>query len=99
MSVLANFRCFVVSKLGLQATGTVDGAVIVTTPQEVALTDVRKEINFCKKVGLNVLGVVVRWPRLAVPVLCLCCACAVPMLCLCCACAVRVLYGPVSPPL
>lgn len=28
----------------------VDGAVVVTTPQEVALIDVRKEVNFCKKV-------------------------------------------------
>lgn len=36
----------------------VDGAVIVTTPQEVALADVRKEINFCKKVGVPVIGVV-----------------------------------------
>jgi Mrp family chromosome partitioning ATPase len=27
-----------------------DGAVVVTTPQEVALMDVRKELNFCKKV-------------------------------------------------
>ncbi|PFH36107.1 putative cytosolic fe-s cluster assembling factor nbp35 [Besnoitia besnoiti] len=35
-----------------------DGAIIVTTPQEAALQDVRKEINFCKKVGVNVLGVV-----------------------------------------
>lgn len=35
-----------------------DGAVIVTTPQEVAIIDVRKEINFCRKVGLRVLGVV-----------------------------------------
>mmetsp|Transcript_49241 Transcript_49241/g.76891 ORF Transcript_49241/g.76891 Transcript_49241/m.76891 type:complete len:326 (+) Transcript_49241:35-1012(+) len=34
------------------------GAVIVTTPQEVSLLDVRKEINFCRKVGLPVLGVV-----------------------------------------
>ncbi|CAM0945383.1 unnamed protein product [Alopecurus aequalis] len=33
----------------LQATG-VDGAIIVTTPQQVSLIDVRKEINFCKKV-------------------------------------------------
>ncbi|KAG9393925.1 Mrp/NBP35 ATP-binding protein [Carpediemonas membranifera] len=36
----------------------IDGAIIVTTPQEVALADVRKEINFCHKVGLPVIGVV-----------------------------------------
>jgi len=41
----------------LQEAG-VDGAVIVTTPQEVALQDVRKEVNFCKKVNLPILGVV-----------------------------------------
>jgi len=35
-----------------------EGAIIVTTPQEVALLDVRKEINFCKKVGLPILGVI-----------------------------------------
>lgn len=35
-----------------------DGAVIVTTPQEVSLLDVRKEITFCNKVGIKVLGVV-----------------------------------------
>lgn len=34
------------------------GAIIVTTPQEVALADVRKEINFCNKTGLKVIGVV-----------------------------------------
>ena len=34
------------------------GAVIVTTPQEVALLDVRKEVNFAKKTNLNVIGVV-----------------------------------------
>lgn len=33
-------------------------AVIVTTPQQVALADVKKSINFCFKVKLNVLGVV-----------------------------------------
>ena len=27
------------------------GAVVVTTPQEVAMADVRKELNFCKKTG------------------------------------------------
>jgi Mrp family chromosome partitioning ATPase len=34
-----------------------DGAIIVTTPQEVALIDVMKEITFCRKVGLNIIGV------------------------------------------
>jgi ATP-binding protein involved in chromosome partitioning len=33
-------------------------AVVVTTPQEIALADVRKSINFCKQVNLKVLGVV-----------------------------------------
>ncbi|KEP63349.1 UNVERIFIED_CONTAM: cytosolic fe-s cluster assembling factor nbp35, putative [Hammondia hammondi] len=44
--------------LSLVSLLTTDGAVIVTTPQEAALQDVRKEINFCKKVGVRVLGVV-----------------------------------------
>jgi Mrp family chromosome partitioning ATPase/predicted Fe-Mo cluster-binding NifX family protein len=34
-----------------------DGAIIVTTPQEVALTDVRKCITFCRNLNLPVLGV------------------------------------------
>ena len=36
----------------------VDGAVVVTTPQEVSLLDVRKEIDFCGKAGIKVLGIV-----------------------------------------
>lgn len=35
-----------------------DGAVVVTTPQEVAMADVRKELNFCAKTKVRVLGVV-----------------------------------------
>lgn len=34
-----------------------DGAVVVTTPQEVALSDVRKSITFCRSLNLPVLGV------------------------------------------
>ncbi|KAI8426616.1 hypothetical protein MSG28_005396 [Choristoneura fumiferana] len=34
------------------------GAVVVTTPQETALLDVRKELQFCRKLGARVLGVV-----------------------------------------
>ena len=33
-------------------------AIIVTTPQEVALADVRKSINFCKTVNMRVFGLI-----------------------------------------
>ncbi|RUS20124.1 hypothetical protein BC937DRAFT_86312 [Endogone sp. FLAS-F59071] len=36
----------------------IDGAIVITTPQEVALQDVRKEIDFCRKVNIPVVGVV-----------------------------------------
>ena len=35
-----------------------NGAIVVTTPQEVSLLDVRKEITFCKKVNVPVIGVI-----------------------------------------
>lgn len=35
-----------------------DGAVIVTTPQEISLLDVRKSIMFCKQLHFPVLGVI-----------------------------------------
>ncbi|XP_014287504.1 cytosolic Fe-S cluster assembly factor Nubp1 homolog isoform X1 [Halyomorpha halys] len=41
----------------LKSTGNTT-AIIVTTPPELALLDVRKEIDFCRKVGLNILGVI-----------------------------------------
>jgi len=34
-----------------------DGAVIVTTPQQVAITDVKKCITFCRQLNLPILGV------------------------------------------
>lgn len=34
------------------------GAIVVTTPEEVSMADVRKELNFCKKTGVPVLGIV-----------------------------------------
>jgi ATP-binding protein involved in chromosome partitioning len=33
-------------------------AVIITTPQEISLADVRKSIDFCKKINLGILGLV-----------------------------------------
>src|SRR5688572_31559058 len=35
-----------------------NGAVIVTTPQEVALQDVYKSVSMCQKVGIPIIGVV-----------------------------------------
>jgi hypothetical protein len=40
------------------APGQVKGAVVVTTPQAVATADVKKELNFCVKTGIHVIGVV-----------------------------------------
>ncbi len=42
----------------LQILGSDAGAVIVTTPQAVAVDDVRRSITFCEKLGNPVLGVV-----------------------------------------
>jgi len=35
-----------------------NGAVIVTTPQGIAIKDVRKSVNFCEQVDLPILGVI-----------------------------------------
>ncbi|XP_045771805.1 cytosolic Fe-S cluster assembly factor NUBP2 homolog [Maniola jurtina] len=33
-------------------------AILVTTPQEVAIEDVRKEITFCRKTGIPIMGII-----------------------------------------
>lgn len=42
----------------VQVLGTVNGVVIVTTPQDLAVVDVRKCVTFCKQLSLPVLGIV-----------------------------------------
>jgi Mrp family chromosome partitioning ATPase len=42
-------------------------AVIVTTPQEVALADVRKSINFCKTVKMEIFGLIENMSGFACP--------------------------------
>lgn len=41
--------------------------LIVTTPQEMALADVRKSINFCRRIGIRLLGVVENMSGLVCP--------------------------------
>jgi Mrp family chromosome partitioning ATPase len=40
-----------------QSIENIDGAIIVTTPQQVAITDVRKSITFCRKLEMPIIGV------------------------------------------
>lgn len=42
-------------------------ALIVTTPQEISLADVRKSINFCRQVNMNILGLVENMSGLICP--------------------------------
>jgi Mrp family chromosome partitioning ATPase len=42
----------------LEKAGAVSGAVIVTTPEEISMADVRKELNFCQKTKVPILGLV-----------------------------------------
>lgn len=41
-----------------QTLGKVDGTVIVTTPQDVAILDVKKSVSFAHQLGLPILGIV-----------------------------------------
>lgn len=42
-------------------------ALIVTTPQEISLADVRKSINFCRQVNMEILGLVENMSGLTCP--------------------------------
>src|SRR5207249_7162672 len=44
-----------------------DGAVVVTTPQQVSLLDVRKSIAFAKAVKMDILGVIENMSGLVCP--------------------------------
>jgi ATP-binding protein involved in chromosome partitioning len=53
--------------LSTAQTARPDGAIIVTTPQEVATFDVRKSIDFCNKIDLPITGVVENMSGFACP--------------------------------
>jgi len=42
-------------------------ALIVTTPQEISLSDVRKSINFCHQVNMNIIGLIENMSGLTCP--------------------------------
>jgi len=42
----------------IQLIGNADGAILVTTPQNVAAVDVSKSVNFCRQLNLPVTGIV-----------------------------------------
>lgn len=51
----------------IQLLGNLDGALLVTTPQEVALSDVRKCVRFCGEVNCPVLGIIENMSGLVCP--------------------------------
>lgn len=51
----------------IQLIENADGAIIVTTPQDLATADVRRSINFCRQLELPVLGVVENMSGFACP--------------------------------
>lgn len=51
----------------VQSVPDLSGAVVVTTPQEVAILDSRKSINFARKAGTRMLGVVENMSGLICP--------------------------------
>ena len=46
------------AQLTLAQSSKLSGAIVISTPQEIALTDARKGINMFKKVGVDILGII-----------------------------------------
>ncbi len=55
---LENFVSAGDEPLSVVQTAKPDGAVVVTTPQEIATFDVRKSIDFCEKLKLPITGII-----------------------------------------
>lgn len=51
----------------VQLLGNADGAVIVTTPQQLSVIDVKKCVTFCRQLNLPVLGVIENMSGLVCP--------------------------------
>lgn len=57
----------IVQLLKQSMTFDTDGAIVVTTPQEVAMADVRKELSFCKQTNIRVIGIVENMAPMSIP--------------------------------
>lgn len=53
--------------LSLAQSGKLDGAIIVSTPQEMALADVRRGVEFFRKVGVQIYGIIENMAYLEMP--------------------------------
>ncbi len=51
----------------IQTVDDLDGAVIVTTPQDLSLIDVKKSINFCRQLKLPIIGLIENMSGLICP--------------------------------
>jgi Mrp family chromosome partitioning ATPase len=51
----------------VQLLGKIDGAVVISTPQEVAVLDVRKCLSFCRQMDILVLGIIENMNGLVCP--------------------------------
>ncbi len=50
-----------------QLVGQSAGAILVTTPQDLAVADVRRSVSFCEKVSLPVVGIIENMSGLVCP--------------------------------
>jgi ATP-binding protein involved in chromosome partitioning len=50
-----------------QLVGEADGAIIVTTPQDLAIADVRKAVTFCRTLRMPILGIIENMSGFACP--------------------------------
>ena len=55
--------------VGLTVAQVIPGAqaIVVTTPQEVSLLDIRKSITFCRRLGMRVFGIIENMSGLTCP--------------------------------
>lgn len=57
----------VVSYLKKAELTNLEGAIMVSTPQEVSLMDVRKQIDFCQRTNLKILGIIENMAKFTCP--------------------------------